>query len=1215
MKLFYALLLNVFCILSCFAQHSLPFKFSEQKVNLKNVSSKKSPTFSRFATLSSDYFSPVNSGMQLSGFYQYSTSDIQYQSAILRSLSVTGVSNPTNNVSVINEATPVIECTFIATVEALGPTDICPGTPVILSTQTGTGFSFQWLFEDEIILNANSSTYAAYQAGQYSVIVHTRSCKGESVPIPVTVRDVTFFNPLLDTVKQCGGNVSLDAGVGFSDYNWNFGQSSQSIIANSTGNYIVSAISPNGCELKDSCFVSIIAEQINQNNSSICSGSQVELLVAENNGISSQGLSCSWSNGSTANPLNVSPNYNTNYVVDISNGYGVCRDSIYVLVNQPTSSIQQVNACSSYSWNGIDYTQSGVYNFTTTNSTGCDSLVTLYLTIHQPVTSVSYYTACNSYDWYGQTYTSSGLYLHTISNGSGCDEIEQLNLTINLSSESVEYASSCGSYVWNNQYYSTSGTYTYATSNVYGCDSIATLILTINNPTSSVTNVTAYDSYSWNGQTYVISGTYVFMSSNVNGCDSIALLVLNLNTPPDCTITASETSICEGQTVVLSTAEIYSPGRMGVSYRNGMNTSNISSLTYLWSTGETTATINVTPSITTTYTVTISDGNTSCTNSVTITVNHSSYSTEEITSCGSYTWNGEIYNHSGSYIFTTTNAAGCDSVATLNLIINQASYSVEGVTSCGSYSWNGVVYNHSGSYIFTTTNATGCDSTAILNLTINQASSSTDEITSCGNYTWNGEVYNHSGSYIFTTTNAAGCDSVATLNLVIQSLSVIPDGIVSTAGSINTGESVLLNVSGGSLGDGAVWNWYAESCGGTLVGSGNQISVSPLHNTTYFVRAEGTCNTTECVSVNIFVNSCGAVGVSSNATDNTICKGNSVELSVMGTPGVGGTWNWYKNGCGLGCVVATGASIIVHPRVTTTYYVMSVGGQCGTTTCQSITIVVNNIPHSPSVINGPSVVLCNALTTTYSIVPVSGATSYIWTVPNGATIISGQGTSSIEVNFAAVTNNNGGCNNNSICVKANNDCGSSCAACLSVSTSLQGTVSINGPSSVSRNQIVTYTSAILIGANVYTWNVPNGWVILSGLGTNSIQVRTGSQSGSVKVTPSNVCGSGNAAYKYVRVSSSNGSCSGHEEDKSFENNTANLNAEINIWPNPVSDYLNIDAGRLQPIKIEMLDRQGKLVLTTNLTTRIGVNELASGIYFLRVYTNGTVYTKRVQIIR
>ena len=79
----------------------------------------------------------------------------------------------------------------------------------------------------------------------------------------------------------------------------------------------------------------------------------------------------------------------------------------------------------------------------------------------------------------------------------------------------------------------------------------------------------------------------------------------------------------------------------------------------------------------------------------------------------------------------------------------------------------------SGSYTFTTTNASGCDSTATLNLTINNATSSTTDVTACDSYDWNGTTYTASGSYTFTTTNASGCDSTATLNLTINNMLIL----------------------------------------------------------------------------------------------------------------------------------------------------------------------------------------------------------------------------------------------------------------------------------------------------------------------------------------------------------------------------------------------------------------------------------------------------------
>lgn len=74
-----------------------------------------------------------------------------------------------------------------------------------------------------------------------------------------------------------------------------------------------------------------------------------------------------------------------------------------------------------------------------------------------------------------------------------------------------------------------------------------------------------------------------------------------------------------------------------------------------------------------------------------------------------------------------------------------------------------------------------------------------------------------------------------------------------TATKVCPGSAYSLTVNGGSLGTGAAWNWYSGSCGGTAEGTGTSINVSPSSNTTYYVRAEGTCNTTSCVSSSISV--------------------------------------------------------------------------------------------------------------------------------------------------------------------------------------------------------------------------------------------------------------------------------------------------------------------------------------------------------------------------
>ena len=95
-------------------------------------------------------------------------------------------------------------------------------------------------------------------------------------------------------------------------------------------------------------------------------------------------------------------------------------------------------------------------------------------------------------------------------------------------------------------------------------------------------------------------------------------------------------------------------------------------------------------------------------------------------------------------------------------------HSLTPVSVCAAtlpYVWNGTPYNAGGSYTFNTSNAAGCDSTATLVLTILNETTSTTNVSVCAAtlpYVWNGTPYNAGGSYVFNTTNAAGCDSVAT---------------------------------------------------------------------------------------------------------------------------------------------------------------------------------------------------------------------------------------------------------------------------------------------------------------------------------------------------------------------------------------------------------------------------------------------------------------------
>ncbi len=170
---------------------------------------------------------------------------------------------------------------------------------------------------------------------------------------------------------------------------------------------------------------------------------------------------------------------------------------------------------------------------------------------------------------------------------------------------------------------------------------------------------------------------------------------------------------------------------------------------------------------------------------------------------------------------------------------------------------------------------------------------------------------------------------------------------------------------------------------------------------------------------------------------------------------------------------------------------------------------------------------CNFSTESYSIT-VAGAlptTIYNWSVPAGATILSGQGTSAILVGFA---NNSG-----NVSVAVSNDCETinvnlpvAISNCIfyaggnndGFSTTQKCATNLNGGSVFVPGSIVgpanscnfsteaySITVAGSTPSTIYTWTVPAGASIVSGQGTSSILVAFANNSGNVAVDVSNLC--------------------------------------------------------------------------------------------------------------
>jgi len=193
-------------------------------------------------------------------------------------------------------------------------------------------------------------------------------------------------------------------------------------------------------------------------------------------------------------------------------------------------------------------------------------------------------------------------------------------------------------------------------------------------------------------------------------------------------------------------------------------------------------------------------------------------------------------------------------------------------------------------------------------------------------------------------------------------------------------------------------------------------------------------------------------------------------------------------------------------------------GGCQALNPTVLNITVNDIPAAAGAINGTTTVCAGAQGVPYSVASISGAQTYVWTLPAGATIASGAGTNIISVNYAA------NASSGAITVQGNNLCGSGAASPalnITVTPIPSAAGSISGPTYICQGENgAIYTVPAITNATGYTWTVPSGATITSGANTNTIHVNFSSSasSGIVTVLGSNACGDGASSNLVVTVS-------------------------------------------------------------------------------------------------
>lgn len=203
-------------------------------------------------------------------------------------------------------------------------------------------------------------------------------------------------------------------------------------------------------------------------------------------------------------------------------------------------------------------------------------------------------------------------------------------------------------------------------------------------------------------------------------------------------------------------------------------------------------------------------------------------------------------------------------------------------------------------------------------------------------------------------------------------------------------------------------------------------------------------------------------------------------------------------------------SVILFMNVTGT-------GACSSASTDFMTLHITGLPVGFANITGPQNVCSGQANVIYEInPPVQNATSYNWSVPGGATIVSGDGTASIVVNFSASAVSG------DIIVTPSSSCGSGSPSsyAITIGAGANAPGAITGSSDFCAGATnVSYTVPFDPTVSGYQWTVPTGAVITSGNGTNTITVDFSftAVSGNISVTASNSCGASAPSVLWINV--------------------------------------------------------------------------------------------------
>ncbi|MFN8276742.1 MAG: LamG-like jellyroll fold domain-containing protein [Chitinophagales bacterium] len=626
------------------------------------------------------------------------------------------VYTPSGNTSYTVTATDANNCTAsltkTVTVNPLPTPAILPASPTVCLGGTSTltasgGASYSWSNGGG---SAAAASFTPSGTTTYTVTATLNNCTA-TASRQITVNNLPVASILPATaVNVCAGGTTNLTASGGTSYTWSNGAGSSATISVTPSNsttYQVTVTDANNCSATASKLVNVWllpTPTMSPASATICSGASQQFTAGG-------GVSYAWSNNGGANAsATFAPTVNSNYTVTVTNANNcTATASASLNVNAATAingqpqtqstctgasvsfSVNAVGTNLVYQWkkgaSNINGATSSTYtipsvvagdagSYSVVVSGSCGSV-----TSNAAVLSVTGSLQISTNPQAVNACAGSHAFLAVVANGANVvyNWKKNGNVIQNTNNDTLYFngltAADAGNYICE------------ITS---GCGNATSqpAAVSIKLPTTSVLNqsVCFGRTFNFNSQVLAQSGTFKDTLINASGCDSI--ITLNLTVLPQI-VTQQLQVLCQGHSLVFNGQQITQAGI----YRDTFSAVS------------------------------------GCDSIVVLQVQSAQPTIGSITqtACGQFVFNGQTLTTSGTYLDTIFNIAGCDSVITLQLTITQPSAATISDTICAgaSYLFGTQQLTAPGAYQRTIGNAAGCDSVITLQLVVRPALSPT----------------------------------------------------------------------------------------------------------------------------------------------------------------------------------------------------------------------------------------------------------------------------------------------------------------------------------------------------------------------------------------------------------------------------------------------------------------------------------------------------------